>query len=135
MWTVEHGAESTIEPDAVWRAWADVERWPEWNGDIAEIRLQGEFAGGSTITMTPFGQEPVELRITELVAGERFVDEADLGGTIVRTDHRIERIAGGRTRVVYTLSASGPAEEEVGAAVSDDFPETIARLLGYAASH
>ncbi len=132
MWTVEHSVETTVAPEAVWRAWSDVERWPQWNGDIERIELRGPFAVGSTITMKPCGQETVELRLAEVVDGELFVDEADIASTVVRTLHRIDRSDGNRARIVYRLEATGPAAEEIGPAVSADFPDTLAALTEYA---
>jgi uncharacterized protein YndB with AHSA1/START domain len=133
MWTIEHGVETSVEPEAIWRVWADVERWPEWNADIERITFTGPFATGSTIAMMPVGQETVELRITEAVEGERFVDEAEVECTVVRTTHRIDPLDGGRVRVVYRLQATGPAADQIGPAVSADFPETIAALVEHAA--
>ena len=132
MWTTEHSLETTVAPEAIWRAWADVERWPEWNADIERIALSGRFATGSTIAMTPRGQVTVELRIADAVEGELFVDEADVDGTIVRTTHRIERVDDERVRVIYRLEASGPAADQIGPAVSADFDETIAALVEHA---
>jgi Polyketide cyclase / dehydrase and lipid transport len=132
MWTTEHSIETIITPDAIWRAWADVPAWPRWNGDIERIELTGPFADGSTIAMTPKGQEPVQLRLAEVVEGERFIDEADVGGTMVRTTHRIDRLGGGRARVVYRLEASGPAAQAIGPAVSADFDDTLTALVEHA---
>jgi hypothetical protein len=44
------------------------------------------------------GQEPVQLRLADVVPAQRFVDEAEVDGTIVRTTHRLEPVGGGRTR-------------------------------------
>src|SRR5439155_18946741 len=65
MWTTEHSIEAAGSPEAIWRVWADVPSWGEWNPDIERIELDGPFAAGSTITMTPRGQEPVVLVIAE----------------------------------------------------------------------
>jgi uncharacterized protein YndB with AHSA1/START domain len=132
MWTTEHSAETTVAPDAIWRAWADVERWPQWNGDIERIELRGPFAAGSVIAMRPRGAETVELRIAEAVEDDRFVDEADLDGTVLRTMHRIEPIGDDRVRIVYRMEATGPAAEQLGPAISADFGETIAALIEHA---
>jgi len=132
MWTTEHSVETTVAPTAIWRAWTDVEGWPRWNADIDRIELRGPFAIGTVIAMTPRGQETVELRIADLGEGEFFVDEADVDGTLVRTMHRIERLGGDRSRIVYRLEASGPAEEQIGPAVSADFDETLSALVRYA---
>jgi len=76
MWVVEFSIETDAAPEAIWREWADVTSWPEWNGHIESIELVGPFASGSTIVMTPIGDEPVELRIAEAVEASLFVDVA-----------------------------------------------------------
>jgi hypothetical protein len=130
MWTTEHSIETTVRPEAIWRRWVEVEQWPEWNADIERIELEGRFAPGGTIAMTPRGQDTVELRIAEAIENELFVDEAEVEGTVVRTTHLIEPLGGSRVRVVYRLEATGPAAEQIGPAVSSDFPETLAALVG-----
>jgi hypothetical protein len=79
MWTNEHSIETAASPDAIWRLWSDVVGWPEWNADIEHIEISGPFAAGSTITMTPIGQDPIELRIAEALEPDLFVDEAEWG--------------------------------------------------------
>ncbi len=133
MWTSEHSTETTAAPAAIWRAWAEVEHWPEWNADIEEIELIGPFATGSTIAMRPRGQAMVELRLAEVVEGQRFIDEADIGGTTIRTEHRIERLDERRARIVYRLVATGPAAGAMGPAISADFEDTLAALAQRAA--
>jgi hypothetical protein len=133
MWANEHSVETTAAPEAIWRLWADVARWPEWNGDIERIELRGPFEAGSTIVMTPIGDEPVELRIAEAVEPELFVDEAVLGDVVVRTIHRAQRLDGGRTRVTYRMEITGPAADtlgpQIGPEISGDFPQTLSALV------
>jgi uncharacterized protein YndB with AHSA1/START domain len=133
MWTNEQRIETAASPAAIWRLWSDVAGWPEWNADIEHIEISGPFAAGSTITMTPVGQEPVELRIAEAVEPDQFVDEADLGEVVVRTVHRVERIGGGRSQVIYRMEISGPAADKVGPQlgpqISGDFPEVLSALV------
>ena len=136
MWTNEQGIETVASPEAIWRLWSDVAGWPEWIADIEQIEISGPFAVGSTISMTPAGQEPVELRIAEAVEPGLFVDEADLGDVVVRTIHCVERLEGDRNRVVYRMEISGPAADsvgpELGPQISADFPETLAALVDHA---
>src|SRR5262249_22408773 len=138
MWASEHDIETTAAPEAIWRLWSDVARWPEWNADLERSQLSGPFAAGGVITMTPYGGEPIELRIAEAVAPERFVDEADLGETVVRTIHRVERVGAGEIRVVYRMEITGPAADtlgpEIGPAISGDFPQMLAALVALAES-
>jgi uncharacterized protein YndB with AHSA1/START domain len=114
MWTAEHSIETTAAPEAVWRAWADVPRWPEWNADLARAELVGDFAAGSTIRMTSADGDTVELRIAEAEEPELFVDEAELGGVTVRTTHRVEAADPERRRIVYRMEIGGPEADAVG---------------------
>jgi hypothetical protein len=133
MWVAEHTIETPATPEAIWRQWSDVDGWPEWNRDIERIELDGPFAAGGRITMTPVGQEPVELRIAEALEPEQFVDEADLGDIVVRTIHRVERLDEGRARVTYRMEITGPAADtlgpQIGPEISGDFPQVLAALV------
>ena len=128
--------DTAASPEAIWRLWSDVASWPAWNADIEHIEISGPFAAGSTISMTPIGQDPVELRIAEAVEPDLFVDEANLGDVVVRTIHHIERLQGGRSGVTYRMEISGPAADsvgpELGPQISADFPQTLAALAQHA---
>jgi len=132
MWKNEHSIETTATPEAVWRLWSDVPRWPEWNGDLEQAELSGPFAAGSTVTMTPHGQEPIELRIAEAAEREVFVDEAHLEEVVIRTIHRIERLDEDRIRIIYRMEITGPGADtlgpQVGPEISSDFPQVLSAL-------
>jgi Polyketide cyclase / dehydrase and lipid transport len=136
MWSTEHSIETTTTPEEIWKLWADVSSWPEWNGDIERIELEGPFAPGSRIVMAPIGQEPIELRIAEANAPELFVDEADLGEVVVRTTHKVEPVGGQRSRVTYRMEITGPEADtlgpQIGPEISGDFPQILAALVGRA---
>jgi uncharacterized protein YndB with AHSA1/START domain len=127
MWSAEHSIETSASHEAVWRLWADVSGWPQWNADLARAQLEGEFTAGSTIRMTSGDGEVVELQIAEAAKPELFVDEADFGTIVVRTTHRVEP-----GRIVYRMEISGPDADTVGPGlgpqISGDFPEVLRAL-------
>jgi hypothetical protein len=131
-WAQEQSIETSAKPEQVWRLWANVTGWPGWNGDIGRSELVGPFAPGSTILMTPIGEEPVELRIAEAVEPELFIDEADMGEILIRTIHRVEPIDSDRVRVTYRMEITGPGADtlgpQVGPEISADFPQILAGL-------
>ena len=133
MWEYEHSAETTASRQAIWSVWRNVADWGSWNGDIEAIELRGPFAEGSTISMTPAGQDPVHLRLADVRENERFVDEAEFPGITVRTIHRLDQLDEHRLRVTYRMEITGPAAEEMGPQlgpqISADFPETIEALI------
>jgi hypothetical protein len=136
VWTNEQSVDTTASAEAIWELWADVPGWQDWIADIEAIEISGPFATGSTIRMTPAGQELVELRIAEARAPNLFVDEADLGDVLVRTIHRVDGIDAERNRVIYRMEISGPAADsvgpELGPQISGDFPDTLAALVARA---
>ena len=138
MWATEHSIETTAVPESIWRLWSDVATWPDWNDDIERIEISGPFAAGSTIAMTPIGQDTVKLRITEVSEPHLFVDEADVGDAVVRTVHRIDRLENERSRVTYRMEITGPAADQMGPRlgpqISSDFPQTLVALVERAAS-
>jgi uncharacterized protein YndB with AHSA1/START domain len=136
MWEYEHTVETPAAPDAVWRLWSDIAAWPQWNEGIEKITVDGPFAVGTAFTMTPPGDEPVQMRLARIVPGELFTDEMDAGDFTVRTVHRLEPAAGGRTRIIYRTEISGPAADQVGPqlgpAITADFPQVLAALAALA---
>jgi uncharacterized protein YndB with AHSA1/START domain len=132
VWEYEYRVESTASAEALWRHWSDMAAWPQWNDGIETIEVDGPFAVGTAFTMTPPGDEPVRLRLVDIVPGRSFTDEMDAGDFVVRTDHRLEPAAAGLTRIVYRTEITGPAADragpELGPAITADFPEVLAAL-------
>ncbi|WP_086824953.1 polyketide cyclase [Streptomyces sp. NRRL B-24572] len=133
MWEYEHGIETTAAPEAIWRLWADVENWGAWNAEIEKIEISGPFGTGARITMTPPGDDPVELTVAEAVENELFVDEARFGDLLLRTVHRIDRLDRDRVRVVYRMEITGTGADEagpqIGPGITADWPDTMASLV------
>lgn len=134
MWSDEYAAEvDDVSAEAIWAIWADVEKWGEWNPDIATARIDGPFEVGATITMQPHGWDPITVRLLEVKPQEIFVDETEVDGLIITIAHGIERLDGGRLRIVYKTDITGPdADEkgaEVGGSITESFPQTVTQLV------
>jgi len=132
MWFVEHTIEASAAPEAIWKLWEDVPNWSQWNADLEGAELSGAFVPGSAIRMRSVGGDTIDLKIAEAVEPEVFIDEADLGTIVVRTIHRAEAIAPGRTRIVYGMEITGPDADamgpELGPQISGDFPQVLEAL-------
>ncbi|WP_153533296.1 SRPBCC family protein [Actinomadura macrotermitis] len=133
MWEYEHTAETSAAPGALWRCWSDMAAWPAWNAGIERIEADGPFAPGTRFTMTPPGDDPVTMTLTEIVPGTLFTDVMDAGDFQVTTVHRLEPLPAGGTRVVYRTEITGPAADrvgpELGPAITGDFPDVVAALI------
>ena len=132
MWEYEQSVETTAAPEALWQHWSDMATWPQWNGGIETIDVEGPFAVGTAFTMTPPGDEAIHMRLVEIKPGESFTDEMDAGDFVVRTQHRLEPTASGLTRIVYRTEITGEAADhigpELGPQITADFPEVLAAL-------
>jgi hypothetical protein len=136
MWQQDFSIEASASPATVWRLFEDVAGWPAWNAGIAHIALHGPFADGTTFDMQPPGQEMLISRLLRVRPGEGFEDETVVGDVRVLVDHRVEALPGGRSRITYTATVTGPGDAEaaeVGAAVTGDFPDVLAALASLAA--
>ncbi|SNY47384.1 SRPBCC family protein [Paractinoplanes atraurantiacus] len=138
MWEYEHSVETTASAETLWRHWVAIEQWPRWNAGIEKIEVDGPFAVGTVFTMTPPGEEPLRMRLTEVVPGRLFTDEMDAGDFVVRTVHALEPAAPGKTRVIYRTEISGAAADQVGPqigpAITADFPDVVGALVRLAES-
>lgn len=136
MWAYEHSETAEVSPQSIWKAWSRVEDWGSWNSDIEEISIHGPFAAGTTFTMKPFGQDPIQMRLAEVVENEVFTDVAEIEGLVLRTAHQITPTTDGRHKITYRMEITGPAADELapelGPQITADFPETIAALIKHA---
>jgi Polyketide cyclase / dehydrase and lipid transport len=137
MWDYEYRLETSATPDALWRHWADMASWPQWNEGIETITVDGPFEVGTVFTMTPPGDEPIRMRLTEIEPGRSFTDEMDAGDFVVRTEHRLEPAPAGLTAIVYRTEITGEAAAkvgpELGPQITADFPAVVAALARRAA--
>ena len=138
MWTHEHAAETPLTPEAIWKVIADLDNWSRWDTSMERVELHGPLKAGSTVTMTPKGQDPITSVITEVTENERYADQTEFGGVTLGFSHTLTRLPGGGTRIVHRLEITGDRSDavgpEVGPMITADFPEAMAALLAHAAA-
>ena len=135
MWTTEYEHVTAATPEAVWSLLADVEGWAAWNDGIEDIALDASLAVGTTFRMTPPGEQTLTSTVAELVPGRRITDVTEFDGVVVRVVHDLAADHGG-TKVTYRVEVAGPTDpevaEQIGRAVSADFPDVLANLAAAA---
>ncbi|HEY3504370.1 MAG TPA: SRPBCC family protein [Actinocatenispora sp.] len=136
MWAHEHVGETAAAPAAVWRILRDLDRWADWDTSMASVRLRGPLAVGSTVVMTPIGQDPITSTIVEVSENQAYADETEFGGVTLRFRHALHPLPAGGTRVVHRLEITGPAADtlgpRLGPQITEDFPDAMAALLARA---
>jgi hypothetical protein len=136
MWSYQHTAETPADPATVWRLYADVSRWAEWNAAVGRVELNGPFAAGTTGELTPPGAEPLPFRIEVATENEGYVSETDIAETVtLRATNRITPLPGGGTRISHTAELVGPAAEYFGQSFGPTLAAGVPRAAEALAAH
>lgn len=56
----------------VWELFTDIDRWPEWHGDISRASLEGPLAAGTVFRWSTAGLDDIASTIGEVVPQERI---------------------------------------------------------------
>jgi hypothetical protein len=107
MYLFECEATFEAEPDAVWKVWTDVARWPEWDVSKEIARLDGPLQPGTSGWAKQRGNLGGSFTVTAVDAGRRWVTECPMPLGKVVFDHMLEPAAGGRVRVVKSVAVQG----------------------------
>ena len=95
------------EPDAVWKLWTDVARWPEWDVSKDIARLDGPFEPGISGWAKQRGNLGGPFTITVVEPGRRWVTECPVPLGKVVFEHVLEPVAGGQVRVIKRVDVQG----------------------------
>jgi len=114
----------------VWRLFADVERWPQLNRNVTEVRRvdRGPLQVGSEAVVRQPGLPRARWRVTELEPGRMFVWETSSGGVTSVGVHQVEP-AGQGSVITISLRLRGPTARLVGALTGRRIRRSIAMEL------
>ena len=138
MWTTNYEQTTAASPSAVWGALERLHSGTPLGPASDAFELHGPFAVGTTLTITPQGQEPMQSTIVALVPNAVYADRTVFGELQLTFRHDLAPTADGGTTVTHTLIIDGPGSDDVGPElgpqISGDFPVAMAELLS-AAEH
>ena len=138
MWVHEYTVETDVRPEAIWAVLSDLDQWPRWDTSMERVSLQGPFAVGTRVSMTPQGQEPIVSTIMAITEPEFYADRTDFGPVTLDFSHRLTRLDTGGTRITHRLEITGDSAAELGPQlgpeITGDFPEAMDGLLACAAA-
>lgn len=135
MWFVEHTLETTTPPEAIWRRWADLESWPDWNDSLAWAHLSGPAAAGTLGALKLHHGGRIRLQVAEVATGERWVLEGRTFGITLRFLFRVEPAALG-ARMTHRVECRGPLawlrRFTLGHRLREGLPRATRKLAGLA---
>lgn len=136
MWTSEHTVDSPASVEAIWPLCADVSKWPTWSVAIDDVKLDGPFATDTTGEITPTGQEPLPLRMTEVVELERYASETVVSDSVsLRMTHAFTRLPDGGTRIWHETAVLGPGAEFFAESFGDRLTSNVPDSLNALSKH
>ena len=68
----------TDAPEEVWRRWTDVETWHEWDTEIENASLRGNFELGAKGTLKPKTGPETSFAVTEFTPGQSYAFTTNL---------------------------------------------------------
>ena len=127
--------------EAVWAIWADIGNWPSWDEGLANCVHDGSFAAGETFLLTPKGiPEAIQVRLTDVVPGRRFVDETVLPFGRLTASHEVQEVPGG-VRVTHKIEAAidpehtAMFEQNIWAGMEQGVAQSVRNLVSLAESN
>ncbi|MGI8904098.1 MAG: SRPBCC family protein [Solirubrobacteraceae bacterium] len=129
--------DTSASAQSIWSLYEDVSTWPRWDAGAEEVTREGEFVQGSSGTMKFIGQDPLPYRLTKVEPFREFIDETLAGPVTVRVSHKLTPLTAERLRITYRAEIYGPTEQaqQIGPAITADFPDTVASLIALATEH
>jgi hypothetical protein len=106
MRTYSYSTSTHLPAQLLYRAIADINRWPQWDDDLSATCIKGPAIEGARFTLTPKGGPRVSMEIEEASAPFRFVDISHLPLAKMRTTHAFTT-TGAQTRIDVVIEVWG----------------------------
>ena len=127
-----------IDRDRLFRALADLKRWPEWDDDIEAVEHEGAPDAGSRFTLRLKDGSAVTLTVAAIEPPSIFVDQAKLPLARMQSRHELLPAEGGRTRLRHVITLSGPLawlwDRLVAPKIVEGLPRQTERMAAHARS-
>ncbi|MCP4922654.1 MAG: polyketide cyclase [bacterium] len=109
MWIREYQESyKGVSAQAVWDVLTDIDRWPQWHGDLEFCKLEGDFKAGSFFTLKPKNMGLVKIQLTEINEGHSFTDCTRFWGAKMYDTHTLEEMPEGVVKLKNKLVVTGP---------------------------
>ena len=120
-----------VKANVVFEKYKNVILWREWDSDVKESSLSGEFKTGSSGTLVPEKGPKAKFKLTEVTLNKSFTSQTKLPFCIMTFSHKLENI-GTSTKVIHSVSFSGITSfifsKLIGKPIKKSFPNTLKKL-------
>ena len=124
------------DPAALWQAWTDMPRFPQWDPREEETRLDGPFAAGTSGWSKQRGNPGGPFTIARIVEGRRWDVTSPLPGGKLDITHEISPLPDGKVQLRKQYDVHGPLTVlfrlHYARKVRKAMPDSFAALVGEA---
>jgi uncharacterized membrane protein len=125
---------SFVVEAAAERAWAELveaERWPRWARHLRSVQLTppGPIGPASSATLKLTNHTRATVRVTEFQDGRRFRWEGSFLWLGLGYDHLVTTDETGRVSVTFTVNATGPGVNTIGALFASIYARNLDRAI------
>jgi len=136
MKTIAQTSQQTkATPEAIFKLWADIDNWAEYDNGIEWAKLTDSFSAGGHYTLKPKGGPKVKATILVVEPGKKFVDVSHLMGAKLKLDHSITK-QNELTEISISMTISGPMSwlwtKILGKNQQSDLEQSTANLIARA---
>ena len=131
MWSAEYTLVTDASKEAIWKIWADVENWRQWDEGVEWCRLEGEFKTGASHILKPKGGPKVKSTIMDCEPLKRFTAVTHFPFAKMEFVHELREDKDGlhiTHRVVISGFLSFLFAQVIGKNTARDFPKTLGNL-------
>jgi hypothetical protein len=125
----EASLDTKAQPARVWRIWADVSTWPEWNPDMKESKLNGPLKLGTTGTINTRSGGKHDVVVTQFEEGRSFeLESTAMPGTKMAIRATVTATPTG-ARIAQAFEARGLLAPMVGPMMAGPILKTFNSVL------
>lgn len=95
-----------VKKEEVWRAWMDVNNWPQWDKELDYCQMNTPFREGNPFILKPIKGPKVKIILSEVITYKKFTDYAKFPGAIMYDAHELEETPQG-LRIMSTITVKG----------------------------
>ncbi len=118
-------------PETIFTKYTEVESWKEWDSEVKESTLSGDFIVGSLGLLIPTKGPKAKFKLTEVTLNKSFTSQANLPLCIMEFHHLLEGI-GDSTKVTHSVTFSGTTSfifsRLIGQQIKKSLPTTLRGL-------
>lgn len=132
MFSYENEIKGKINIEKLWDLYSNVNLWHEWDGDIQNAELDGEFITGTKGIIFSNAFPPLAFILDEVERYHKFVNASTLGDISVVFAHLVTDEGNGEYTIKHSVTIKGPNDEQlqgIGRGIVANIPESMNKLL------